>query len=196
MSAYSLDNKATKVAIVVNPPKGRETFDVETLDALDRWLEASCKKWAYIVHDLDVIEQDDGQVVQKTMHLHLFADMLVCQRLYTTMNKLADALGYANEQISIEKASEPVAVIQYLIHKNDPSKHQYPKGLIKTNIDEGELDAILSREVAPASLTFFVGVCSTCRNLVQVIERVGLETYNKWRNVILDIWHDVQKSRR
>lgn len=196
MSKFSLDNKAKKVAIVLNPEKGNKTFYVETMDALDMWLESSAERYAYILHDLDVKEDADGKIVPKTPHIHLYAELKVCQRMSTTLNKIADALNLDEQCISIQKATDPDAVIQYLVHKNQPEKHQYELGAIRTNLDEGELKAVMESDTATFSLTWLVSVCATSANLIQVIEKVGIPKYQSNRNLILDVWHEVKKGAR
>lgn len=184
MSKFGLENKAKQIGVVINAPKGAKHFDVETLDKLDLWLGDCAEDWCYIIHDLDVLE--DG--TPKALHLHLFARLKVCQRLYTSLNKIADALGYQNEQISIEKCTSPTSLVQYMLHKHNPDKHPYRKEELRTSLEEGELDAILEAEGDQVSVEWFVGICATSKNLVQVIRSVGLPKYQAYRNVILDIW--------
>lgn len=191
MSRYGLDNKSKKVGIVLNPEKGNKAFYVETLNALDAWLADAAEEYAYIIHDLDVTE--DGEA--KQTHIHLFVELKVCQRMYTTLNKLADALDFENEQISIEKCTDAPALIQYLIHKNNPEKHQYRADQIKTSLSEEDLKAILACDCEGLSLSRIVSICATSYNLVQVIEKIGLQRYQHWRNVVLDVWKDCHERK-
>ena len=182
---YGIDTKAKKIALIINPPKTAEMFSADFFPALNNWLLETADVYAYILHDLDTNE--DGEA--KRPHVHVYAEMKQCRRLMTNLSSLANALGYDTMQISIEKASSnPTGFIQYLVHKNNPEKHQYAPSEIATNLDEASLKALLDSDAGNCSLSYFVSVCANERNIIRVIEKIGLDVYMKYRNAIQDIW--------
>ena len=68
MGKFSLDTKAKKVACIVNPPEGSDTFPPDFYVALNEWLIENTDVYAYILHDLDIT--DEGE--QKRHHVHIY----------------------------------------------------------------------------------------------------------------------------
>lgn len=187
MGKWSLDTKSKKVCVLIDPQEGLKYIPVEYLNALDYWLSENANAWAYIVHSLDTLE--DG--TPKTPHIHLYAELNVCQRLLTTLNKLADCLDCDTRQISVEKCQSMEGAIQYMIHRDNPEKYQYPPSDIRCSFDESELKTILESEGGTLSLERIIGVCGSAPNLTEVIRKIGVPHYVKYRNLILDIWKSV-----
>lgn len=193
-SKWTLDTKTKSVALIIDPSKAKGhvgNVPIEYLNALDLWLSENTENYAYAVHDLDTLE--DG--TPKTPHVHVWAKLNACTRLGTTLNKVADALNIDTAPITIEKASSMEGSIQYMVHKNNPDKYQYHKSVIRCSFPEKELDGILEADAGCLSLTHLVSVCASSRNLVQVIEALGLGVYQRNRNVVRDIWNDIHLIR-
>lgn len=188
MGKFSLDTKAKKVACIVNPPEGSDTFPPDFYVSLNEWLIENTDVYAYILHDLDIT--DEGE--QKRHHIHIYFEGKTCRRLLANLNGLADALKYDPQQISIEKATSIEGCVQYMLHKNNPEKYQYDKRDIITSLKGDQLDAILSREGANVSLSAFITAISLSNNKVQLIEHIGLDVYMDYRLVLLDLWNDLK----
>jgi len=93
--------------------------------------KASAKKmlptrWAYIVHDKDVL--DSGEI--KPVHVHFFLEFPRPVALST----VAKAFGVAENFIEPLKASQTGA-LRYMTHIDDPKKHSYQKNEVIANFD-------------------------------------------------------------
>lgn len=192
MGKFGIDTKAKKIALIINPPSDMETFPADFYPTLNAWLLQNADIYAYILHDLDVTNEGEP----KRAHVHVYAEMQVCRRLLTNLNELADALGYDTKQISIEKASSnPTGFIQYLIHKNNPEKHQYHESEIITNLTAPELKSVLESVAGNCSLSFFKSCVSRCNgNKWALIELIGLDIYKEYRFVINDLFNSLYKG--
>lgn len=91
--------------------------------------------YAYIVHDKDVYQEDlkdnDGNYVHKAgeiekPHIHLLVDFYNAH----TPNAVKKLFTTEVDKPRVERVSDKVAQYEYLIHKNDPDKYQYPKSSI------------------------------------------------------------------
>lgn len=189
MGKYTLDTKAKKVAMVIDPPIGAETFPPDFYVDLNQWLIENTDIYAYILHDLDILETGEA----KRAHIHVYFEGKTCRRLLANLNDLAKCLHYNNDQISIEKATSIEGCIQYMIHKNTPEKHQYDRKEIVTNLTDDQIDGIMSRQTTQVSLSAFMSAIIASNNKYQLIERVGLDVYKEYRLVLLDLWNDLKR---
>jgi len=190
MGKCTLDTKAKKVACIINPPTGVDVFPPDFYTALNQWLLENTDIYAYILHDLDILDETGEQ---KRAHVHVYFEGKTCRRLLANLNGLADALGYNNDQISIEKATSIEGCVQYMVHKNNPEKHQYDRREIVTNLTDQQIDGIMSRERVQVSLSAFMSAIASSNNKYQLIEKVGLEVYKEYRLVLLDLWNDLKR---
>lgn len=190
MGKFTLDTKAKRVVCVINPPLGADTFPPDFYVDLNQWLIENADVYAYILHDLDILPETGDA---KRHHVHVYFEGKTCRRLLANLNDLAKCLHYDNEQIGIEKATSIEGCVQYMVHKNNPEKHQYDKRDIISNLTSEQIDAILSRENANVSLTAFASAIMLSANKYQLIERIGLEVYKEYRLVLLDLWNDLKR---
>lgn len=189
---FSIDKKASKVVFIINPPADAQTFPPDFYPSLVSWALENCNVYAYILHDLDITE--DG--VAKRPHVHMYCEFKSCKRVLTHLNSLATWLGYNTNQVSAQVASSnPAGFFQYLIHKNNPEKHQYEANEIISNLEAGEVAAYLDADAGNCSVTFFFSVCQKSRSMTEVIQTLGLDTYLKYRYAIKEIWEDTRKYR-
>lgn len=185
MSKFGIDTKAKKIALIINPKEDENTFSADFYPKLNAWLIQQSDIYAYILHDLDV--DDKGEA--KRPHIHVYAEMKACRRLMANLNECADVLGYDVKQISIDKVVNPTGVIQYLIHKNNPEKHQYEPKEIITNLSKGDLDCVLAAVAGNCSISFFKSCVINCKgNVWSLVEMVGLDVYKEYRQVINDLF--------
>lgn len=105
------------------------------------------KEYAYALHDSDV--NDDGDL--KKAHIHW-----VGRGDPRRLSSVASKLGLAEHDIEIGRDFK--ALVQYLIHKNDPDKFQYDSSIVVSNLsDIGKYYRDLSegqivRDIASAKL--------------------------------------------
>lgn len=191
---FSLDQKAKKIIFVINPPKERDGFNADDTSRLIDWLTENADIYAFIIHDLDV--NDDGE--PKRVHIHAYVECKQCKRIMTQLNSLAGALGFDTLAISAQSASNnPAGFFQYLIHKNNPEKHQYQASDIVSNLEKGEVQTMLEADSGNCSLERFIDVCRTAHTFADVLRSVGLETYGKYHRAIDQLWREAcNRGRR
>lgn len=149
--------------------------------------------YAFIMHDLDVVEKDrfdaDGSLLArkgspKTPHFHCWIECKSSRRLGTYISKLAQAMDFDPQLISCEKAVSMEGSIQYMIHKNDPDKHQYNIGEILTNIEKDELYLIMDRPAVAFSVDFIMNAWASARDIPEFVKTIGLERFNTYFKTI------------
>lgn len=94
-------------------------------DAVLSSLKARFKEWAYCLHDSDV--NDDGE--QKKSHVHW-----VARGDPRTLSAVSRFMGLKENEVELGKNFK--ALVQYLIHLNDPSKYQYSPDSVVSNIPD------------------------------------------------------------
>ena len=182
----TLSTQTSKYNVVIT-----DKHNTISIEALKEFLNANALQYAFIKHDKDV--SDNGEM--KTLHYHVVVlnSVKKRQRLSTILTALAVALQVNTMAISIEPLKNDIGSLQYLLHKNDAEKYQYSKSDIVTNIDLKELDTYLLAENDNITIDRLVYLCTTCNNLIEVMQAVGLGRYHIYRNVIHDIWKNVSR---
>lgn len=174
-----LEQRTKKVTGIVSL-KGVEYPSVRPL--LENYLSSSCHEYAFIYHGCDTLE--DGQL--KTPHIHFVANMKMVKRLSTILGEIAQVLGVSTLAVTISKYESFSACVQYLIHKNNPDKFQYPKSEIVTNIEASELDAFMEDD-EKFDTDALIKVVMSSPDRLSMIRTLGLGRYKLYRNVIGDI---------
>lgn len=155
----------------------------------DFLLDTGVADYGYILHDKDL--KDDGEL--KTPHVHLVASYPQGKRntrWSTWVNKLADYLGLDVRSISLDSCVSFDSSLQYLIHKNDIDKFQYPLEEVKSSYDLQELNTIMQREVKSFTIDYAIRIIDECETLTEAIKVFGLKIYYQYRNIIKDLWND------
>lgn len=165
-----------------------ETINNNILKSLKVWCENNCQLFAFILHDKDILE--DGE--KKTNHIHLVALMKTNRkRLSTILGDLASFLGLNTFAISIDKMSDIVGSLQYLVHKNNADKHKYELAAITTNISSGEMATYMTSDSKSMSIEYLIGVVESNRSKIEIMRIVGLTYYHLYRHVINDIYNEI-----
>lgn len=139
----------------------------------------------YIVHDSDV--NTDGTIMTK--HLHFVIESKQRKLLSTWLNCIADALQLPNNNgIEIEKTTRFVGSVQYLTHQNYKDKYQYDGSLIKTNVNDEQLQNILNMSRSGLDIDYLIYIVQTSSTLLDVITALGLNYYHIYRATINDLW--------
>lgn len=182
----TLTTQTAKINVVISL-KGVENFD-KYLKRLKIYCEDQMQLYAYILHNKDVL--DNGEI--KTPHIHLVGLLKNNrQRLSTTLGNISVALELSVLAISIDKMSDIVGSLQYLIHKNNTEKHQYDVKEIHTNISSGELATYMASDSRSMSIEYLVDVISKNRSKIEIMRTIGLSYYHLYRNTINDIYKEV-----
>lgn len=186
----ALETQTAKINVVIS------LKDIVDTNLIMKRLKVYCENntnlFAFILHNKDTLE--NGEI--KTPHIHLVALLKNNrQRLGTTLNHLSNALMLSPLAISIEKMSDLVGSIHYLIHKDNKEKYQYDKSLIVTNISEGELTTYLASDSKSMSIEYLIEVVSRNRSKIDIMREIGLTYYHLYRNTINDIYKEMWESQ-
>lgn len=123
-----LKRKANKVILVVNPKK-------ESTNPLEELMQVQSKVLkvkdfvATIIHDKD--KHENGQ--HKTLHLHIYMELAQKTTLKAVLSDFCEKYDLLTEQVEIDLTNNDYLQVQYLTHKNDQDKEQYPLALVQTN---------------------------------------------------------------
>lgn len=168
------------VDLVINFPLSRPLEDFEYI------MDGMLWQYAYIIHDKDI--KDSGEL--KTKHIHLVICSPKRHQLKYFIRIVADALGVNDNQVSILPCDNVGGRIQYLIHKNNKEKYQYPSSDIRTNFNEGVLNDYLEEDTTQTFTT--ADIINICResngNRLFIIQKIGISRYTMYRNTINDIY--------
>ena len=137
----------------------------------------------YILHDCD--RNDDGSV--KTLHYHVVLDFGNSRRgSLAVVRDLARFMEIPDCLISMETCSNICGAIRYLVHADDPAKHQYDYSFIDTN-DKLLLDEYFSCQ-KDLTVTSLIRIVEENRfDAIAIMRRIGLTNYMRYRYVIQDI---------
>lgn len=184
MPKCALSSQKKSVAIVVSLNAEDYANYVESAESLRDYLAANCSLWAFIKHDLDV--QVDGSF--KTPHVHIVATGLHRKRLSTWISDISKVMQVGVFAVNVEPLSSFEAQFQYLIHKNNPEKHQYDISEVVTNIPSDQYDLYLDASRAPLDFDEIVRLCESTDDLIDIIEYLGITSWLTYHRVVKDIW--------
>lgn len=117
---------------------------------------------AMIIHD-----QEDERP-----HLHAYIETTEKKTKRKFLDELVELLDIDEQQVGIQSSNNSYLPVQYLIHKNDESKHPYDKTLIKTN-DLTELENRLSKQYEKPKTA--IEQFKDCKSVDDLINTFGLK---------------------
>lgn len=158
---------------------------VVNVETLNWWLSCNTDRFAWIYHDCD----EDAEKQPKTPHYHIVAIFAGSRRLSSVVKSLSQALDIDPFAISNRRLVDIEKGIQYLIHKNDPDKYQYPVTDIYTNWEKDEFKAILESEGDGLNFEKVCDIVDNAKSIREVIKACGWSYYYRWRPAILDLWN-------
>lgn len=163
------------------------------INRIKDWCATNCERYAFIKHENDINLQDEVEGI----HYHLVLVLLKATRLSTCLTSICDYLEINPFGVEIDKTSSLEGSIQYLIHKNDPQKTQHKLDEIIHNWPDNEMKSIIECDSSNGSLTFerILEICKTSKNLLEVIQSIGLGRYHLYRPVVMDIWKEVNNGK-
>lgn len=150
------------------------------------WLNNSGFRYYVITHDSDVNE--NGEPIRE--HMHIVLSGVKRWRVKQLVNDLCDVLYTNMENLQIEEVKNFTASVQYLIHKNDLTKHQYDYKLIKTN-DYDNLVPILNETIVENKITtdkLIELIMVNNISKLELIKTLGIGTYQHFKSVINDLF--------
>lgn len=180
----------TKFIDVVISLKDYNVEEIEEVgNNLNQWCAISCDMFAFILHDKDVVTNENGEVKTKTPHYHLVAQLKSNKkRLTTTINDIAEIVGVCPCAVSIEKLVSMSGGIQYLTHKNDSTKYQYDVNEIVTNLGYNELMLYYEDDKPSFSIDTIVNSINKNKGRrLAVMREIGLSYYHTYNREINDL---------
>lgn len=175
------NQKASKWAILINAKKKTPSNAIS--QELRAYLSAICnyttaRNYFAIVHDKDINELGEP----KRTHLHLILEYDRKSTFSAVISEIKQASGLVDNQISIEPANSDILAEQYLIHKNDPSKHQYEPTEIETNDRQTLNDRLSARYLTQEEQEAErLEALRNANTFSELIDRAGLEYAHKYR---------------
>lgn len=138
--------------------------------------------FALILHDKDL---KADQEIETREHYHIVMVLKDKKRLTSVINLLTKETNINDNMITINKMENLMYSTQYLIHKNQKNKHQYPEFLIETNRRQ-KLITLLNTKIDYDELTAneLIEICGRYRNKIKILLEIGLKNYNKYARVI------------
>ena len=181
----NLITKTKKINLIISLANYQMYQVKGCLDSLCSWLDANSEIYGAIIHDRDFT--DDGE--KKTIHIHaVFMLKTSGVRLSTTLNNICDATLVMPNAITIDKFTSFEGSFQYLVHKNNPEKAQYPVSSIRTNATKEEVSNFLDACTSTFDFEKWRAICRDAGALDDVIGKIGLSYYNMYRNTITDLF--------
>ncbi|MCQ2088368.1 MAG: replication protein [Bacilli bacterium] len=153
---------------------------------LRSYLTAVCSEYSFIEHNKDELASG----VLKTDHIHAVYVKGSRTRVITEINYLQKALGYTDSErglISVDTCGSYERSLRYLIHKDDPMKHQYDVGEIITNLDGKLISEIMTAECIRDELNIdeLIKIVLTCNGLRSAIySTIGLKYSVRYGKII------------
>lgn len=137
------------------------------------------------IHDKDIYSKEDAPTLQdigqhKKTHLHAwFTTNEVTKG--ALLRLLAEIMNCKKEQISLEPTLSECLGVQYLTHKNDQEKHQYPFEEIQTtNAEKLEYRYSMKYEEQESESERIRKAVFNAQNLTELCDQVGIENTRKY----------------
>lgn len=185
-----LKSQTTQLNIVIRKNK------VLGVDKVKAYCERYFKKYAFIEHKNDVCPST-GLV--EGCHYHIVGDTIdKGVSLFTRINQIKDFFKFEDDTgIEIDKYSDYVGSIQYLIHKNNREKTPHKIEEVVHNLDKADLTLIMNAEKNEV-ITFdlLYGIINKATCILDIIKELGLKNYKDYRNTIWDMWKCVRAYKR
>ena len=156
------------------------------LPSLIRELESKlkCCSWVENYYLISHYETD-------TPHIHYAIEFTGNKRLKTALNDF-ERLGYRRESVNIDKLGFLSATLRYFLHLDEESikegKQQYQVLDIVSSMPYEYISDMISLEDDKLNVEKLIQICIDCGgNKIQIMRRLGLDLFHKWRYEINEI---------
>ena len=181
--------------MATNSPKFRDFFITINKgakcyeDALEIVKELNFELYGLILHDSDMLMNDDGTLTPKTEHKHLMFEL----KNPVSFKKMQER--FAGAHIIIPKYKK--SAYQYLVHNspNSKEKYQYSLDKIITN-DRQQIEYIISTEDSELfrQNKFLVYIAEGTRTAYQFVKRFGLDAYKQYWKPYEDMLRNLDRD--
>ena len=170
-------------ACVFNADK-KSTNPAEELELLQNTLTEIQSFVATIIHDKDLT--DNGE--PKTIHMHAYIETNEKHTKKQFLDMLTELLKIDRERISIDGTKSNVLMLQYLTHKNQPSKAQYEVDRIITNNKEILAERMNSKyKTKEEKENELKNDIKNCTTILDLMDKYGVDTANKVKGLFNQI---------
>lgn len=180
-----MKNYQSRFYSIVLEKYGQEKNNEIINNSLENALKSICDLYAFINHDKD--KKENGENDRE--HIHCYIELKNRTYATTLLKRLAYLLKINENRIGLRtrKRDDRIANIQYLIHINDPEKHQYRPFEIITN-NKTLINGILINEVTELTAKTLLQTIDRLKgNKREIMLEIGLQAYNKYFRLIIDI---------
>ena len=188
----SISKLITKVNAVIDFKDFDENKVRACFPNLKKYLDDFASVYGFIFHNLDVLPTG----TLKTYHIHAVFTLKKRKRISTIINDLANACDVSTFAVTVESMTSFEGSFQYLLHKNNPEKFQYPVSDIVTNMEADEVEVMLDARSVGVGFAEIKAICIASTDMLDVIERLGIGVYQHYRATVRDIWDEIQILRR
>lgn len=138
-----------------------------------------------ILHDKDI--QEDGTL--KKPHYHIVFNLQAKHSKAKFLEAIANAIGQHTDSISIDELIQLEGAVRYLIHIDNPEKHQYNEFEIVSN------DKRLRRFIVGEEM-WIVECMNESGTIKEFVNLVGLTLGNKYRGIAKDYMQDLEPASK
>lgn len=165
-------------------------------DKVKAYCDLYFKKYAFIEHTKDI---NPVTGIVEGCHYHIVGDTKEKGvSLFTRINQIINFFNFDSDTgIEIDKYTDYVGSMQYLIHKNNAEKTQHDISEVVHNLEVADFNLIMNaerNEVVTFDLLYSVIDKASC--ILDVIKELGLKNYKEHRNTVWDMWKCCRAYKR
>jgi hypothetical protein len=165
------------------------TIDIKELE---KAINIYCSYYFIILHEKDTNEH--GEV--KKPHFHIVMKTRKRITLGGLLRDLSELLKIDKTVISARETINEIASIRYLLHLDYQDKHQYAPYEILTKRHDILKTALDGKEIAQElTAQLLIEIIKENKNKLKIMEKIGLNNYQKYRGAIIDIINQLQNDQ-
>lgn len=159
------------------------------IEKLEKYINIYCSYYFIILHDKDTNEH--GEI--KKPHYHIVMKTRKRITLGGLLRDLSELLNINKTSISARETINEIASIRYLLHLDYDEKHQYAPFEILTKRHDILKNALDGKEITQElTAQLLIEIIKENKNKLKIMEKIGLNNYQKYRGTILDIINQLQ----
>lgn len=162
------------------------------IEKLEKYINIYCSYYFIILHDKDTNEH--GEI--KKPHYHIVMKTRKRITLGGLLRDLSELLKINKTSISARETINEIASIRYLLHLDYDNKNQYAPYEILTKRHDILKTALDGKEIAQElTAQLLIEIIKENKNKLKIMEKIGLNNYQKYRGTILDIINQLQDDQ-
>lgn len=162
------------------------------IEKLEKYINIYCSYYFIILHDKDTNEH--GEI--KKPHYHIVMKTRKRITLGGLLRDLSELLNINKTSISARETINEIASIRYLLHLDYENKQIYAPYEILTKRHDILKTALDGKEIADElTAQLLIEIVKENKNKLKIIEKIGLNNYQKYRGTILDIINQLQDDQ-